>query len=88
MVTNHFTREQCTLHFQPVRKVQENFKRLTGTVHKFCDVYLLLAGISLFQVLRYLGQASCNEENLARQGKGRKRACGIFFVNPIPPTLA
>lgn len=32
VVTNHFTREQCTLHFQPVRKVQENFKRLTGEV--------------------------------------------------------
>ncbi|XP_073251035.1 oxysterol-binding protein 2-like isoform X1 [Porites lutea] len=32
LVTNHMSREQCALHFQPVRKVQENFKRLTGEV--------------------------------------------------------
>lgn len=36
VVTNHMTREQCTVHFQPVKKVQENFKRLTGEVRD-CD---------------------------------------------------
>ncbi|XP_078375403.1 oxysterol-binding protein 1-like isoform X2 [Oculina patagonica] len=32
VVTNHFTKEKCILHFQPVRKVQDNFRRLTGEV--------------------------------------------------------
>ncbi|XP_020614102.1 oxysterol-binding protein 1-like [Orbicella faveolata] len=32
VVMNHFTREQCILHFQPVRKVQDNFRRLKGEV--------------------------------------------------------
>ena len=30
MVTNHSTQEQCRLHFQPVREVQESFKQLSG----------------------------------------------------------
>lgn len=32
VVTNHSTQEQCRLHFQPVREVQENFKKLSGEV--------------------------------------------------------
>lgn len=32
VVTNHFTREQCIVHFQPAKKVQDNYKRLTGEV--------------------------------------------------------
>ena len=30
---NHVTREQCILHFQPVRKVQDNFRRLKGILN-------------------------------------------------------
>ena len=29
-MTNHFTREQCIVHFQPAKKVQDDYKRLTG----------------------------------------------------------
>ncbi|XP_067049202.1 oxysterol-binding protein 1-like [Acropora muricata] len=32
VVTNHFTREQCIVHFQPAKKVQDDYKRLTGEV--------------------------------------------------------
>ncbi|XP_032238673.1 oxysterol-binding protein 1 isoform X2 [Nematostella vectensis] len=32
VVTNHTTKETCTVHFMPVRKVQDNFKKLKGEV--------------------------------------------------------
>lgn len=32
LVTNHNTRETCVMHFKPERKVQENFKKLSGEV--------------------------------------------------------
>lgn len=32
LVTNYNTRETCVMHFKPERKVQENFKKLSGEV--------------------------------------------------------